>query len=186
MKTNKNYLTPNQVAEMLMVSPSAIRSWTEKGELKAMVTAGGHRRFKLDDIKAFANEKNIKLNIKENEFRVLIIDDEQIFADYLKEALSIESPKLEFEISLDGFNAGIKLKEFQPKIVLLDLMMPEMNGFEVCKQIKQDPLLQHIRIIAMSGDHSSTNEALILDAGAEAYFKKPIDIKAFVQQLNLL
>lgn len=53
---DKNHLTPKEVAELLMVSTSAIRLWTEKGEIKALVTAGGHRRFKIEDIQQFARD----------------------------------------------------------------------------------------------------------------------------------
>lgn len=185
MVSAKNYLTPNKVAELLMVSPSAIRLWAEKGELKAMVTAGGHRRFKLEDIKQFAKEKNIQLNIQsQDKFKILIVDDEQLFSEYLKNALSFENDELNIEISHDGFDAGIKLKDFNPYIVLLDLKMPSMNGFQVCAQIKQDPLLQHIRVIAMTGDASENNVQRIIDAGAEACFAKPINIVQLIQQLN--
>jgi len=186
MFSKKSYLTPNQVAELLMVSPSAIRLWAEKGELKATTTAGGHRRFKYEDIKEFANGRKIELNIPQDKnSRILIIDDEQIFASYLKVSLLLDNKDLDIEISLDGFNAGIKLKDFKPSIVLLDLKMPNMDGFQVCNQIKNDPSLKHIRVIAMSGNLSAKDSERILQVGAEACFEKPLNISLLTKHINI-
>lgn len=185
MFTKKSYLTPNQVAELLMVSPSAIRLWTDKGELKATTTAGGHRRFKFDDIKLFAESRNIELNTSfENNSKILIVDDDVQFAKLLKTLLLRENETLNIETSFDGFDAGVKLKEFNPGIVLLDLKMPQMDGFQVCSQIKRDPTLKHIRVISMSGDVNESVRRRIIDAGAEACFQKPINISLLNQLIK--
>lgn len=185
MVFQKSYLTPKQVAELLMVSVSAIRLWAERGEIKAMVTAGGHRRFKLEDVKQFAKDKNIQLNVEiDKHFKILIVDDEQMFAEYLQEALESSLVDVQVRISLDGFDAGVKLRDFSPNVVLLDLMMPTMNGFQVCKQIKQDPLYRYIRVIAMSGNASQKNKQRIMEAGAEACLAKPIEIQELLLLLH--
>ena len=64
-------------------------------------------------------------------------------------------------------------------------MMPAIDGLQVCEQIKQDPLLQHTRVIVMSGGIDDDKKQRLIDAGAEAYFEKPIDIKQLMRQLNL-
>ncbi len=182
MPTKKSYLTPSKVAELLMVSPSAIRLWAENGELKAMTTAGGHRRFKLEDIKQFAYKKNIQLNmIDSDKLKILIVDDERQFAEFLQTALLLHNDKLDITISLDGFDAGIKIKEFKPALILLDINMTGMNGFQVCEKIKQDPLLQHIRVIAISGNINSADKQRLLALGAETCFEKPIDMSKLYQ-----
>ncbi|MBL4911335.1 MAG: response regulator [Alteromonadaceae bacterium] len=190
MLITKSYLTPNQAAELLMVSPSAIRLWSEKGDLKARLTAGGHRRFKLADIEDFAQQRNIELNVAEDKkVKILIVDDEEMFAELLETVLVLQFNELEFseaevKISLNGFDAGIQLKAFAPNIVLLDLMMENIDGFQICQQIKQDPSLKHIRVIAMSGNASTRNRQEIIKAGAEALLEKPINIAELTKQLN--
>ena len=182
----KSYLTPKDVAELLMVSTAAVRLWSEKGYLKARVTAGGHRRFKLDDIKQFAQQKQIQLNIDENVIpKILVVDDETMFAEFLKDLLLSEFSNVEVEISLDGFDAANKLRDFSPTIVLLDLKMPNLNGFQVCQHIKQDPTLQYIRILAMSGKVTAEDKTRILALGAEACFEKPLNSVEFFKQLNI-
>jgi excisionase family DNA binding protein len=186
MYSTKDHLTPHQAANLLMVSPSAIRLWAERGELKSTTTAKGNHRFKLEDIKEFAIEKNIKLNIDdEGKQRILIVDDEPLFAGFLKDALLFDHENLIIDVCFNGFAAGMLINSFEPTIILLDLMMPAIDGFQLCKQIKQDPLLSHIRIIAMSGHTSELIKKKVIDAGAETCLEKPINIEKLLELLNL-
>ncbi len=185
-KSVKSYLTPKEVAELLMVSTAAVRLWAEGGNLKARLTAGGHRRFKLDDIKAFATKKNIQLNTQTNENpKILIVDDDIHFAEYLKTLLNIKIKNVDVEISLDGFDAANKLHDFTPNIMLLDLKMPGLDGFQVCQRVKENPLQNHIRVIGISGDISQRDTDKLKRIGAETCFKKPMDVPLLLKQLAL-
>lgn len=184
----KNYLTPKEVSELLMVSTAAIRLWAQSGDLKARVTAGGHRRFKLEDIKAFAIKKKIQLNsdtIGNGNTKILIVDDDAHFTEFLKILLEREIKNVEVEISLDGFDAANKLNEFSPTIMLLDLRMPGLDGFQVCHHVKQNPLQSHIRVIAISGNVTEEDIEKIKSMGAETCLSKPIDAPFLFKQLNL-
>ncbi len=185
-KSIKSYLTPKEVAELLMVSTAAVRLWAESGDLKARLTAGGHRRFKLDDIKAFASKKNIQLNTSINETpRILIVDDNRHFADFLKTLLEVEIKNIKVEISLDGFDAANKLHDFTPNILLLDLKMPGLDGFQVCQRVKENPLQNHIRVIAISGSVTQSDIEKLKKLGAETCLEKPVDIPTLIKQLAL-
>ncbi|TWX52869.1 response regulator [Colwellia hornerae] len=186
IKTVKSYLTPKEVAELLMVSTATVRLWAENGNLKAKVTVGGHRRFKLDDIKEFATTKNIRLNTTMSEIpKILIVDDDIHFAEFLKTFLKLEIKNVDIEISLDGFDAANKIHDFTPSILLLDLKMPGLNGFQVCERVKGNPLQNHIRVIGISGDVSQSDIDKLKSLGAEACFKKPLDTSAILKQLAL-
>lgn len=185
-KSVKSYLTPKDVAELLMVSTAAVRLWAESGNLKARVTAGGHRRFKLEDIKEFAAKKNIQLNIKASEIpKILIVDDDIHFAEFLKTLITVEVKNVEVEISLDGFDAANKLYDFTPSIMLLDLKMPGLDGFQVCQRVKENPLQNHIRVIAISGDVIQSDIDKLKAIGAETCLKKPINAPMLIKQLAL-
>lgn len=182
----KSYLTPKEVAELLMVSTATVRLWAENGNLKANVTAGGHRRFKLDDIKEFAIKKKILLNTTMSQTpRVLIVDDDIHFAEFLKTLLKLEIKNVDVEISLDGFDAANKIHDFTPTILLLDLKMPRLDGFQVCQRVKENPLQNHIRVIGISGDVTQSDIDKIKSMGAEACLNKPIDAPALLKQLAL-
>jgi excisionase family DNA binding protein len=130
----KPYLTPNEVAQWMMVSPITVRSWAQRGLLQAEVTPGGHRRFRLEEVERFARQWNPAGN--KGPQRILIVDDNKAFAGFLMELLGEGEQPMVVEAAYDGFDAGRKVHTFSPDIVLLDLMMPGIKGTEVCRQIK--------------------------------------------------
>jgi excisionase family DNA binding protein len=184
---SKSYLTPNQVAELLMVSPTAVRQWAEKGDLHALTTPGGHRRFLPSDVESFARNKGLTLNLGNDDIlRVLIVDDDAQLTRYLVKFLEGFHDKVAVDTTSDGFLAGLKISEFDPHVILLDLMMPGVNGFDVCRVLKMDPKTRGIRVIAMTGFPSKENVEKILAAGAEVCLSKPIDENVLLEHLGLI
>jgi len=182
----KSYLTPNEVAELLMVSPTAVRQWAEKGELKALTTPGGHRRFLPGEIERFAQERGLTLNSGNDDvLRLLIVDDDEQLVRYLVKLLEGFQDQVIIETVNDGFAAGLKVREFEPHIILLDLMMPGLDGFQVCRMLKEGNNTQAIRVIAMTGYPSEENVEKILAAGAEICLPKPIDAQRLLKHIGL-
>jgi len=180
---DKPYLTPNEVAQWMMVSPITVRGWAQKGMLQAEVTPGGHRRFRHEEVERFARQWNPAGN--RGPLRVLIVDDDRSVVGFLKELLEGASDPVTVEVAYGGFEAGRKVHAFTPDIVLLDYMMPGIKGSEVCRQIKQIPGLADVRVIAMSGFLSPEHEAELLAAGAECCLTKPIDTTQLFTLLGL-
>ncbi len=186
IKMIKTYLTPNKVAKLLMVSLTAVRQWAEKGELGALMTPGGHRRFMPSEVERFARSRGLSINLGESEeLKILIVDDDVSFADYLSELFASIDACVVTEAARDGFSAGLKVRKFKPQIVLLDLMMPGLDGLQVCRLLKSDPVTKSIRIIVMTGYASPENAENALLAGAEACIEKPIDTANLLQCLGL-
>ncbi len=161
---------------MLMVSPATLRAWAAKGWLVAQLTAGGHRRFLRCDLEDFAARRGLRLlapsaQVQRIPLRVLVVDDDPSFSHFLRELLQLQG----FSVVLagDGFAAGRQVESFKPDVLLLDLKMPGLNGFDVCQEIKTNPITRHIRIIAVTGFASAQNRRLILAAGAETCLAKP-------------
>jgi CheY-like chemotaxis protein len=178
---DKGYLTPQQVADKLLVSPITVRGWALRGLLKAEVTPGGHRRFLASEVERFALERHHHGD--HTQMRVLIVDDNQSLARYLQDFLSTHN--LITETAFDGFDAGWKLQSFHPEVLLLDLMMPRLNGFDVCRQIKENPETNAMRIIAMTGYPSPSNESRVISEGAECCLNKPIDEIALLEAIGI-
>jgi excisionase family DNA binding protein len=181
---SEKLLTPNEVAELLLVSPTTVRFWAQKGELKALTTPGGHRRFKYEFIEEFARARGMSLPGRSAEKRILIVDDDLDFGRYLVELLE-QVKDVEIELVNYSFSAGLRVRSFKPDIVLLDIMMPGIDGVKVCQMLKTDPALKHIRVIAMTGYPSEDNVSNMLAAGAEACLKKPIEAEALLALLGL-
>ncbi len=179
---NKPYLTPSEAAKLLMVSPITVRAWAQKGLLPSETTPGGHRRFLRENVEQFA--KQCKAVPPRNDLRVLIVDDDKQVAGFLVEWLTGLDEPFIVSIAADGFEAGRKVYTFEPDIILLDLMMPELDGFAVCRQIKADPDTRDIRVIAMTGHPNPENERRIIEAGAEVCIAKPLDTKFLLELLK--
>lgn len=175
----KPYLTPTEVASLLMVSPITVRQWAAKGLLKAELTLGGHRRFMRHEIERFARDNGLNLQRKaaNDGLRLLIVDDDAQLVKLVSEMLE-DREDLTIETAVDGFDAGIKVQQFEPDVMLIDLMMPGLDGFEVCRRLKADPLTRGIRVIAMTGFPSPENTGRALEAGAERCLAKPFDLRA--------
>ncbi len=181
-----SYLTPSEVAELLLVAPVTVRQWAQKGWLKADLTAGGHRRFHKKDVERFANDRGMTLHFHhDGGLRVLIVDDDRQLVLYLTEMLKIEDGITKVDSAYDGFEAGMKVRTFTPDIILLDLMMPGLYGFSVCRMIKTDPATRGIRIVAMSGYCTDENKQRILEAGAEICLAKPFEKQELMQAIGV-
>lgn len=179
-------LTPAKVATLLGVSPITVRKWAQKGLIPAHVTAGGHRRFYYAEVEQFARSQGMTLHLKDNEaMRILVVEDDRQFAMFVSEVISDMSPELEVINAYDGFDAGRQIQKLHPEIVVMDLMLPGMDGFSVCERLKEDPETRAMRVIAMTGHYSSENVERILSLGAEACLKKPFRSEELISVLAL-
>ena len=172
----KPYLTPAEAAALLMVAPVTLRAWAAKGLLRAQATAGGHRRFLRRDLERFANERGLHLSDRfpaSSELRVLVVDDDRLFADFLVEFLCNRGAQA--VACYEGFAAGRRVESYGPDIVLLDLMMPGIDGIEVCRGLKADKATRHIRVLAMTGFPNEASVSAVIGAGAELCLHKPLD-----------
>ncbi|MEM7220994.1 MAG: response regulator [Pseudomonadota bacterium] len=171
-----NWLTPTEVADALGVAAVTVRQWAQKGLLPARVTAGGHRRFDAAIVVEFARARGMPIGgvLRESSAnRLLVVDDDERFNGFLCEALRSEHPELELSRAFDGFDAGRMVQRHAPAIVLLDIMMPGLDGIEVCRRIKQDPETARTRVIGMTGHHTDSLETRMLSVGAEVLLRKP-------------
>ena len=174
--TNKAYLTPNEVAELLMVAPVTVRSWAQKGLLVAKVTPGGHRRFLKSDVERFVRESGAaKASVASSVSRIRIVDDDPLMTAYIQDILADSGFGFMTELAQNGFEAGVKIHAFTPDVVLLNFMQPDIDGFRICSLIKGDATTRHISVIAVTEDVSPENVTRILEAGAETFIAKPFN-----------
>ena len=186
MTIRKPYLTPTEVANMLRVATVTDRMWAQKGMLKAEVTPGGHRRYMLQEVKRFARSHGIALQLENDErLRILIVDDQPEWLDIMVEILRNTQEAVVIETAADGFEAGHKVAGFRPHVVLLDLMMPGIDGVQVCKAIKRDPDTSSARVICVSGYIDQESEKKLKDAGVECCFAKPINTAELLEVIGL-
>ena len=174
--TRPALLTPAKVAEMLGVSPITVRSWVTKGWLKSVTTPGGHRRFLQADLEKFIRERSGSNKTEPKHPKILIVDDDEYFREYLFEAIHLIDPEMEIQQASDGFHAGMIMSTLMPDIIFLDYEMPGLNGDEVCRQIKANPLHAGTHVIGITGHTDKETEIRLINAGMDQVLFKPFDI----------
>lgn len=173
----KKYMTSLEAAGLLMVSPVTIREWARKGLLQSVSTAGGHRRFMLDQLQQFARAHGIQLESPDGApapkpLRILFVDDDSVFTEYLREIVLAADSSITVQTAMDGFRAGQLTEGFQPQVVALDISMPGINGIELCRRLRASPVTAKSRLIILSGSLSPENVAAVREAGADAWIEK--------------
>lgn len=178
-------LTPNQVADRLLVAPVTVRLWASRGLLRSETTPGGHRRFREQDVADFIARRREMQEPNRGPSRMLIIDDDAEYARSLARMLALQAPSLHIEMAHDGFAAGIKCEALRPDIVTLDLHMPDMNGFEVCRLLRSMFGRERPRIVVLSGLLSEESQRRLLEAGADACVSKAAPAATLLQELGI-
>ena len=186
-KKRKAYLTTLEAAEVLLVSTETIRTWAQKGKLRAQVTPGGHRRFFHEDIEQFASSMGIDINARSagQQPKILVVDDDDGTRKLISKFLQKEFSDVVIDTAANGFEAGQKIISFRPSIVILDIMMPGVSGVDVCRLIRSNNESKDINIIAITGHYTDENISTIINAGANMCLGKPIEFDKLVSALNL-
>lgn len=182
----KTSLNPDEVSALLMASPLAVCEWVQKGLLHANVGLGGEHHFSMEDIQAFARERGLSLSRPDHSrLRILIVDDDLPAARTLTGLFKTLSATVEVEVAHTAFDAGRKLMQFRPDVVLLDLLNNRNDGFEICRRIRSDYSTRHVRVIVMSESGEHEHKQRILMAGAEAFFSKPLNNQHLLETIGL-
>ncbi len=173
----KKAFTTFEVAEICDVTPVTIQNWIDKDWLRAYRTPGGHRRVLREDLLSFLDSRNIPhiFNERSGPPKILVVDDEKNFTELIRDILLLDNPEYEIEIAHDGFRAGFLYANNKSDVVLLDLMLPGVDGFEVCRQIKQSNSGGKTVIIAITGLDDPTHKERIMTLGASHFLQKPAD-----------
>lgn len=116
--------------------------------------------------------------------RILIVDDELPIVEPLKYHLEREG--YEVSVAHDGREALVKCQTFSPDLMILDLMLPVMDGLSVCRQIRSSPALQHIRILMLTAKGGETDEVVGFSLGADDYVAKPFRTRPLLERIKAL
>ena len=116
--------------------------------------------------------------------KILVVDDEIYIVHILDFSLGMEG--YEVVTALDGEQALEKVKAEKPDLIVLDIMMPKLDGYEVCKSIKSNAATQHIPVILLSAKGRNVDQKLGFDVGADDYITKPFSPRKLVERINQL
>jgi excisionase family DNA binding protein len=174
------FLTTGQIATACQVTIPTVKRWIREGHITAFQTAGGHFRVTDDEFQRFQAALRMPTMADRTAGvddlpRILIIDDDAALLDTLYEALSW-SGQYKVEVAQDGYEGLIKVGSFKPSLLVLDIRMPGLNGFQVCRRVKADPSTRETRILAITGHGGEHAREQILEAGADGLLEKPLGL----------
>lgn len=181
--SSKTVFTTGEAAKICKVSQQTIIRCFDNGTLKGFRVPGSRfRRIPRDMLFAFMRDNGIPTDALESSRRkILIVDDDESLVELMADAFNGDG-RFEVRTANNGFDAGMLVKEFRPDIVVLDLMLPDINGKEVCQRVRMDPTMEMVRIICISGmvDQDKVNE--LRAAGANDFMQKPFAVDRLVNR----
>ncbi len=185
----ENIFTVFQAGKFCSVSPKTIINWIEAGHIEAYKTVGGHRRIKREHLEEFMKKQGIPIPdaaVDGERKRILIVDDDAIIVETLVQALEEEEYDYEIISASDGFEAGLQVNHFKPHLLILDIMMPDIKGYEVCKKIKSDESTRDTKIIVLSAYLDDEKFKKMKEYGADLCFSKPLPLTQLRQEVAAL
>lgn len=178
---------PVAIAKLCHVAPETVYRWIQEGKLPSFKTAGGHSRVFKEDVEIFLGKLNLSSVGKGVvQARVLVVDDEPPVRRLVVRVVQQVLPRSEIVEAGDGFEAGRQTVLMKPHLVILDLHLPGMDGFRVCQAIRDDAGLKSPKILAITGDPTPEARRKILDAGADDFMEKPLDVEVLKAKIGAL
>ena len=181
-------LTSHQVSELLQVSPTSINNWIRDGRIAAFRTPGGHRRIKACDLVAFLVDQKIPIPEQLTDAahkRLLLVEDDPHLLKAFGRFFKKYSEQLTVLLVENGIDALVQIGSFQPHLAVLDVMMPGIDGIEVCERLKASDDTKDIGIIFFSGQMTDELRERALRAGAQRCMSKPLDIDSILLDLGI-
>jgi len=185
----EDIFTVFQASKYCNVSPKTIINWIDAGHIEAYRTVGGHRRIKKAHLEAFMKKQGIPIpeeELPDERKRILIVDDDEIIVETIVQALEEEEYDYEIISAADGFEAGLQVNHFKPHLIILDIMMPDIKGSEVCKKIKSDENTKDTKIIVLSAYLDEEKFRKMKEYGADLCFSKPLPLPQLKREVAQL
>jgi excisionase family DNA binding protein len=183
----KTVFTTGEAAKICKVSQQTIIRCFDSGQLRGFRVPGSRfRRIPRDVLFKFMKENGIPTDALESGKRkALLVDDDEELVELIRDVLESDG-RFEVRVANNGFDAGMMVKEYHPDIIVLDVMLPDINGREVCQRVRSDSALDDVKIICISGMVEEDRIADLKSAGADDFMQKPFEIEKLVEQMCML
>jgi excisionase family DNA binding protein len=184
MRDMKTVFTTGEAAKICKVSQQTIIRCFDSGQLKGFRVPGSRfRRIPRDILFRFMKDNGIPTDALESGKRkALIVDDDEELVELIRDVLEADG-RFDVRAANNGFDAGMMVKEYHPDIIVLDVMLPDINGREVCQRVRTDPTLDDVKIICISGMVEQDKIADLLAAGADVFQQKPFEIEELIERV---
>ncbi|MBC8217788.1 MAG: response regulator [Planctomycetes bacterium] len=173
----KDLFTTGEAAEVCRVSQQTIIRCFDAGRLEGFRVPGSRfRRIPRQSLVKFMKDNKIPLDtIESGKRKVLVVDDDAEIVELIVDVLGRDG-RFDTETASSGYEAGMATERFRPELILLDYMLPDVNGNIVCQAIRGNPEFENIKIIIVSGVVKRDEIAQLIKSGAEDFIRKPFDV----------
>ena len=173
----KTVFTTGEAAKICKVSQQTIIRCFDSGQLKGFRVPGSRfRRIPRDILFKFMKDNGIPTDALESGKRkALVVDDDLELVELLRDVLE-QDGRFEVRVANNGFDAGMMVKEYHPDMIVLDVMLPDINGKEVCQRVRSDSALDDVKIICISGMVEQDKIADLKKSGANDFVQKPFEV----------
>ena len=180
----KNLFTTGDAAEICNLSQQTIIRCFDAGRLQGFRIPGSKfRRIPRESLLKFMKENNIPTDkFGTGRKKILIVDDDPDIVELMVDVFTHDG-RFEVKTTSSGYQAGVLTQQFRPDIIILDYMLPDVNGNIVCQTIKQNPQFEDIRIVIVSGVVNESQIGELLQAGASDFIRKPFDVATLVDKV---
>lgn len=186
---DKQVFTTGEAAEVCKVSQQTIIRCFDAGRLNGFRVPGSRfRRIPREELIRFMKENDIPrddFGPSRSRKRILIVDDDAHIVDLMMDVLGADQ-RYEVKAANTGYDAGMLSESFRPDVIVLDYMLPDINGNVVCRAVRNNIELSHTRIIVVSGVVNQSEVDALLSAGADEFLKKPFDIATLQERIEAL
>jgi len=181
----KDLFTTGEAAEICRISQQTIIRCFDAGRLEGFRVPGSRfRRIPRQNLIKFMKDNNIPLDsIESGKRKVLIVDDDAEIVELIVEVLERDG-RFEVKTASSGYEAGMATQRFRPELILLDYMLPDVNGNVVCQTIRRNPEFENIKIVIVSGVVKEDEIAQLLKSGAEDFIRKPFNITELIDKIT--
>lgn len=184
----KKFYTTCEAADLCGVAHTTVIRWITEGKLKAYETPGGHRRIPANNLAAFMSEYKMPLPdcLKRQIPYVLVIDDESDICKVIETSFAQHLGSLTVRSCANGIDALVLIGKEKPSLIIMDVIMPEMDGVQMCQKLRASEDTADIKIIAMSGKKLNAEQQAFLSGNINCFIKKPFMPSAMVEKAKEL
>lgn len=183
----KQVFTTGEAAEVCKVSQQTIIRCFDSGRLKGFRVPGSRfRRIPREELLRFMRDNDIPTDrLETGKRRILVVDDDDQIVELFVDLLGGDD-RYELRTASTGYDAGIVTESFKPDLMILDYMLPDINGNVVCETVRKNPALNSMKIIIVSGVVHQGEIDGLLRAGADEFIKKPFNIEVIQKRIEAL
>ena len=181
---SKTVFTTGEAARICKVSQQTIIRCFDSGQLKGFRVPGSKfRRIPRETLHKFMKDNGIPTDsLDSGQREVLLVDDDLDLVEVVKAGLE-EDGRFTVRVANNGFDAGMMIKEYRPDIIVLDVMLPDINGREVCLKVRSDNSLEDVKIVCISGMVEADKIDELRAAGADDFLQKPFEVEDLVDHM---